>query len=423
MDNELNKTPVAEAEPVAKPAETAAPVAKPGAASPVAVEEAPKPEAPAAEAPKAEPAAEAPKAEAEKPKAEAPKPKPAAKPAAAKAQPEAQQSQTEGYDFTLTVSPHVRADEDTRSIMLDVVIGLVPAMVAAVYFFGVRALCVLAVSVASCVFFEWGYRKVLKKDCTIGDCSAVVTGVLLALVCPVTIPYWTIIIGAFFAIVIVKQLFGGIGQNFMNPALAARAFLFSWPVLMTTWVVPGAALSLIGSNADAVTAATPLSYMASGSLPAQSVLSLFTGNVGGSMGETSAILLLLGGIYLIVRKVISYRIPVAFLGTIAVLTFLFPQGNDRLTWMLCQLFGGGAMLGAFFMATDYATTPVTKWGQVIFGIGCGAITVFIRYFGSYAEGVSYAILIMNTTVFLLDKVGRPKRFGVVKEKAAGGDKA
>jgi electron transport complex protein RnfD len=345
-------------------------------------------------------------------------PEPAAKPAAPAPKPA---PEAPNYEFTVSVSPHVRAPENTRSIMLDVVIGLVPAMVAAVYFFGLRALCVLAVSVAASVFFEWGYRKLLKKDQTIGDCSAVVTGILLALVCPVTIPYWTIIIGDFFAIVIVKQLFGGIGQNFMNPALAGRAFLFSWPVIMTTWVVPGTSLNLIGSNVDAVTAATPMSYLSSGSLPAQSILSLFTGNVGGCMGETSAILLLLGGIYLLVRKVISPRIPVAYLATVAVIAFLFPQGNGRVDWMLCQLFGGGLMLGAFFMATDYATSPVTKLGQIVFGIGCGLITMFIRYFGSYAEGVSYAILIMNTTVFLLDKIGRPSRFGVVKAK--GGDRA
>ena len=389
MDNELKTTaaPV-EAKPEAETAAAAALAEQKPAQAPAAAADK------AAQTP-AEPAS-------------TPKPAPAAPQAAAE-------------NLTVSVSPHVRSPENTSSIMLDVIIGLVPAMVAAVYFFGVRALCVMAVSVAACVFFEWGYRKVLKKDCTIGDCSAVVTGVLLALVCPVTVPYWTIIIGAFFSIVIVKQLFGGIGQNFMNPALAGRAFLFSWPVIMTTWVVPGTALSVFGSNADAVTAATPLSYMASGSLPAQSVLSMFTGNVGGCMGEMSAILLLLGGIYLIVRKVISCRIPVAFLGTVAVIAFLFPQGNDRVTWMLCQLFGGGVMLGAFFMATDYSTSPVTRLGQIIFGIGCGAITMFIRYFGSYAEGVSYAILIMNTTVYLLDKVGRPKRFGLVK--TTGGDKA
>ena len=325
----------------------------------------------------------------------------------------------ENLNLTVSVSPHVRHEDSTRSLMVDVIIGLVPAMVAAVYFFGWRALCTLLVSVAACVFFEWAYRRLLKKDATIGDCSAVVTGVLLALVCPVTIPYWILIIGAFFAIVVVKQLYGGIGKNFMNPALAARAFLFSWPVVMTTWAAPGTAVSLFGSNADVVTTATPLSYMASGSLPAQSIMEMLMGNIGGSMGETSALLLLLGGVYLLVRKVISFRIPVAYLGTVAVLAFLFPMGNARGAWMLSQLLSGGLMLGAFFMATDYVTSPVTKWGQVLFGIGCGALTIFIRYFGSYAEGVSYAILIMNACVFLLDKVGMPRRFGVVKEKKGG----
>ncbi len=325
----------------------------------------------------------------------------------------------EKLNLTVSVSPHIRHEDSTRSLMLDVVIGLVPAMVASVYFFGWRALCVLLVSVASCVFFEWAYRRLMKKDSTIDDCSAIVTGVLLALVCPVTIPYWIIIIGAFFAIVVVKQLYGGIGRNFLNPALAARAFLFSWPVVMTTWVAPGTSLNLLSSNVDVVTSATPLSYLSSGQLPANSLLELLMGNVGGSMGETSALLLLAGGIYLLARKVISYRIPLSFLGTVAVLTFLFPQGNSNIRWMLCELLSGGLMLGAFFMATDYATSPVTKWGQVVYGIGCGALTVFIRYFGSYAEGVSYAILIMNACVFLLDKVGMPRRFGVTKAKKGG----
>lgn len=322
-------------------------------------------------------------------------------------------------NLTVSVSPHIRHEDSTRMLMLDVIIGLVPAMVAAVYFFGWRALCVLLLSVASCMFFEWGYRKALKKDQTISDCSAVVTGILLALICPVTVSYWIVVIGAFFAIVVVKQLYGGIGKNFLNPALAARAFLFSWPVVMTTWVAPGTAVSILGSNADAVTSATPLSYMAAGTLPVQNLMQLLMGNTGGCMGETSALLILMGGCYLMVRKVISYRIPLTFLGTVAVLTFLFPQGNDNLTWMLSQLLSGGLMLGAFFMATDYVTSPVTKRGQVIFGVGCGALTVFIRYFGSYAEGVSYSILIMGACVFLLDKVGRPRRFGVVKTKKGG----
>jgi electron transport complex protein RnfD len=300
--------------------------------------------------------------------------------------------------------------------MLDVVIALVPAMLGAMYFFGLRAGMVMAVSVAASVLFEWLYRKLMKKDCTVGDCSAVVTGILLALVCPATIPYWTIIIGDFFAIVVVKQLFGGIGCNFMNPALAGRAFLFSYPVIMTTWTKVGTSLSIFGSNADAVTSATPMSYLHQGLLPTDSLLDVLVGNVGGSMGETSAVLLLAGLIYLLVRKVISIRIPLAYVGTVAVLAFLFPQGNDRLVWTAYQVLSGGLLLGASFMATDYATSPVTKLGQVIYGIGCGVITIAIRYFGSYAEGVSYAILIMNVTVFLLDKVGVPKRFGYVKPK-------
>ena len=323
--------------------------------------------------------------------------------------------ENEKLNLTVSVSPHVRHEDSTRTLMLDVVIGLVPAMVASVYFFGWRALCVLLVSVIASVFFEWGYRKLLKKDCTVADCSAVVTGVLIALICPVTIPYWILIIGDFFAIVVVKQLYGGIGRNVLNPALAARAFLFSWPVVMTTWAAPGTAISLFGSNADVITCATPLSYMAGGQLPANSLMELLMGNTGGSMGETSALLILLGGIYLLARKVISYRIPVAFLGTVAVLTFLFPRGNERLPWMLYQLLSGGLMMGAFFMANDYSTSPATKKGDLLYGFGCGALTVFIRYFGSYAEGVSFAILIMNLLVWSIDKWTLPRRFGVTKE--------
>ena len=322
----------------------------------------------------------------------------------------------ENLNLTISCSPHVHAPDDTRSIMLDVVIALIPAMIGAIYFFGLRSLVVMAVSVAACVVFEWLSRKLLKKDCTVGDCSAVVTGILLALVCPATIPYWTIIIGDFFAIVVVKQLFGGIGCNFLNPALAGRAFLFSYPVIMTTWTKVGTSLSIFGSNADAVTAATPMASLHQGLLPDSGLLDCLIGNIGGSMGETSALLLLAGLVYLLVRKVINIRIPLAYVGTVAVIAFLFPQGNERLIWTGYQVLCGGLLLGAIFMATDYATSPVTKWGQVIYGIGCGVITMAIRYFGSYAEGVSYAILIMNVTVFLLDKVGVPKRFGYVKPK-------
>ena len=320
----------------------------------------------------------------------------------------------ENLNLTVSCSPHVHAPDGTRDIMLDVLIGLIPAMVGAIFTFGLRSLCVAAVSVAACIVFEYLYRKLLKKDTTIGDCSAIVTGLLLAMVCPVTIPYWTIIIGDFFAIVIVKQLFGGIGCNFLNPALAGRAFLFSYPVIMTSWVVPYTSLNLLGSNVDAVTAATPMSYLHQGLLPDTTIFDSFLGSVGGCMGETSAVLLLVGGVYLVVRKVISPRIPLAYIGTVAVIALLFPQGNDRLVWLGYQVLSGGLMLGAIFMATDYATSPVTKGGQIVYGIGCGLITMFIRYFGSYAEGVSYAILIMNIAVLLLDKIGVPKRFGYVK---------
>ena len=327
---------------------------------------------------------------------------------------------TEKKDSLLSISasPHIRTGEDTRSIMLDVLIALVPALAVAAWMFGLRAIFNTVLSVLGCLFFEWGYRKLLKKPDSTGDLSAAVTGVLLAYTLPVSIPWWILLIGDAFAIILVKQLFGGIGKNFMNPALAARAFLFSWPVAMTRWVAP---MSYPGfftlSTVDAVTAATPLASLKTGTLPQEiSLVQCFIGQIGGSMGEISAFALLLGGVYLLIRRIISIRIPLAFLGTVAVLTFLFPQGNPRLSWMLWQLCSGGVMLGAIFMATDYTTSPVNPTAQIVFGIGCGALTVFIRYFGSYAEGVSYASLIMNATVWLLDKAFPRKRFGVVKTK-------
>ena len=323
------------------------------------------------------------------------------------------------YELTISSSPHAHSSTTTQTIMRDVLIALVPALIMSVVFFGFRALMVTVVSAAACVFFEWGYRKLMKLDNTAWDLSAVVTGVLLAFVCPVTIPYWTIILGDLFAIVLVKQLFGGIGKNFVNPALAGRAFMFSWPVLMSTWIKVGFsnAAGLI-STADAVTAATPLAAMHQGQMCSESIWDLFIGNVGGCLGETSALALLIGFAYLLFRKVINARIPVAYIATVAVLAFLFPLGNDRIAWMAAQVFGGGLMLGAIFMATDYVTSPVTKLGQIIFGIGCGVITILIRYFGGYSEGVSYAILIMNCCVVLLDKVGRPVKFGAPKKEAA-----
>ena len=322
------------------------------------------------------------------------------------------------YELTISSSPHVHAPVTTQTIMRDVVIALLPALAGSVYFFGFRALMVTLVSVAACVFFEWAWCKAMKKDSKVYDLSAVVTGMLLAFVCPVTIPYWTIILGDFFAIIVVKMLFGGIGRNIVNPALAGRAFLFSWPVLMNTWVKVGFENSAgIFSTADAVTAATPMASMHQGLLPETSVMDLFLGNVGGSLGETSALLLLIGFAYLLLRKVLTVRIPFAYIGTVAVITVLFPMGSDRFTWMASQIFGGGLMLGALFMATDYVTSPLTKLGQILYGIGCGVITVLIRYFGGYPEGVSYAILVMNCCVVLFDRIGRTKKFGMRRKEA------
>lgn len=317
-------------------------------------------------------------------------------------------------------SPHVRSKDTTRGIMTDVVIALLPAMAVAIYVFGLRALTLTCVCSLSCVFFEWVYRKLMKKTNTVGDMSAVVTGVLIVYCVPISAPYWMVVVGAFFAIIIVKQLFGGIGKNFMNPALAARAFLFSWPVIMTTWAAPfsyGSNIANIGKLTDVVTAATPLASLNVGQLPAVSLAQMFVGTIGGSLGEVSAIALIIGGAYLVVRKVISLHIPVAYVLTVALLAFLFPGSDSvpRFTWMMYEVLSGGVILGAIFMATDYATSPVTKNGQIIFGVGCGLITMFIRFFGSYVEGVSYAILIMNTGVWLIDKATVPRRFGVSKE--------
>nr|WP_325250453.1 RnfABCDGE type electron transport complex subunit D [uncultured Oscillibacter sp.] len=319
-----------------------------------------------------------------------------------------------------TSNPHIRGSETTRSIMLDVIIAMLPALIWGIFKFGLEALILTAVSVIGCVFFEWAYRTLMKKPQSAGDLSAVVTGMLLSFVCPPSTPLWMILIGDFFAIVVVKQLFGGIGKNFVNPALAGRAFLLgSYAGVMTTWVDPAANKApLFGGVADAVTTATPLAIMKSGDMAGltstYSIRDMFLGNIPGSMGEISALMVLIGGVYLIARKVINWHTPVSYIATVAVLTFLFPKYGSGVEWMLYSIFGGGLMLGAFFMATDYATSPVTKKGQVIFGIGCGLFTVFIRYFGSYNEGVCYSIMVMNLCVALIDKYTKPTRFGVVK---------
>ena len=316
-------------------------------------------------------------------------------------------------------SPHIRSNENTRSIMLDVIIAMLPALVWAVYNFGFKALLSVAVSVVACLFWEWLYRKLLKKPQSIGDLSAVVTGMLLAFVCPPDAAWWMLIIGSFFSIVVVKQLYGGIGCNFLNPALAGRAVLLaSYATAMTTWTLPTSKIDTV------VSTATPLQIMKEGTVEKfaeltsnYSVADMFIGRVGGSLGEVSALALLLGGAWLLIRKVISWHTPVAFIGTVAIVTLISaPAGIDGVQYMLYNVFGGGLMLGAFFMATDYATSPVTKPGQLIFGIGCGLITCFIRRFGSYPEGVCYSILIMNCTTWLLDKYIRPTIYGAVKKE-------
>ena len=316
-------------------------------------------------------------------------------------------------------SPHIRSKDDTRSIMIDVCIAMLPALVVSCFVFGLQALVLTVISVVSCVFWEWLYRKLMKKSCSVGDCSAVVTGMLLAFVCPVSLPWWTIVIGSFFAIVVVKQLYGGIGCNFLNPALAGRAILVaSYAGAMTTWVTPTEKLSVFGSAADVATAATPLAIMKEGAfdqLP--EIADMFLGFIGGSLGETSAVALLVGFLYLLIRKVISWQIPVAYIATVAVVSLISaPAGIGAVDYMLYSIFGGGLMLGAIFMATDYATSPVTKPGQLIFGIGCGLLTVFIRRFGSYPEGVCYSILVMNCCTWLLDKYIKPTIYGAPKKE-------
>lgn len=302
-------------------------------------------------------------------------------------------------------SPHVHTSLTTGKIMLDVILALLPALVWSFYIFGLRALLLTLVSVVSCVAFEFLYRKLMRKPSTISDFSAVVTGILLAFCLPVGMPYWTVVAGAFFAIVIVKQLYGGIGKNVVNPALAARVFMFmSFSSQMTDFSGEAAAN-------DAVAGATPLVNLQQGKIPDQSLLDMFLGDKPGCIGEVSVTLLVLGGLYLLLKKVITWHIPVTYIATVAVISFIFPTGDfSSAEFVAYELCSGGLILGAFFMATDYATSPVTKKGRIIYGIGCGLITMFIRYFG-YPEGVSFAILIMNLFTLILDKVTIPTKFG------------
>ena len=317
--------------------------------------------------------------------------------------------------LTVTSSPHIFTPRTTRSIMLDVLIALLPAAVASVILFGFSSLMVILTCMAAAVLSELVFNLICKKEQTIGDLSSAVTGLLLALNLPATIPLWQAALGAIFAIVVVKCLFGGIGQNFANPAITARIFLLlSFSGTMTAAVFP--------QNADVVSGAPPLGVLSGqeGTLP--TYLDLFLGKCGGALGETCALTLLIGGVYLLCRKVITWHIPVSFIGTVALLTLIFGSKNGggytHVEWMLDNLLSGGLLLGAFFMATDYSTSPVTAPGRIIYGVGCGALTVLIRYFGSYPEGVSYGILIMNLCTWAIDKAFRRHQFGVSKEDIA-----
>ena len=317
--------------------------------------------------------------------------------------------------LTVSPSPHLKSTETTRSVMIEVMIALTPALLWGIYIFGLHALFLTIISVASCIGFEALTQFILKKRITVSDMSAALTGMLIAMNMPVSVPWWIPVVASAFAIIVVKQLFGGIGKNVVNPAMAARVFvMISWAGPMTKNPAPGALFSFFGNingGVDAVTAATPLASLKQGVLPRTELLDLLAGNTGGCIGEVSAVLLILGGIYLLIRKIISWRIPVAFIGTVAALTFIFPQGGERLDFMLYEILSGGLMLGAIYMATDYATSPISPTGRIVFGVGCGAITVLIRYFGGYPEGVSFAILIMNLLVWYIDNAFMPRRFG------------
>ena len=293
----------------------------------------------------------------------------------------------------VAASPHVTTKNSTAVIMRDVLIALLPAVLAGCVVFGLRALLVVAVTTAACVFFEWGFEKLCHTPSTISDLSAAVTGVLLAMNLPVSIPLWQAVFGALVAIVAVKGLFGGIGKNFANPAITARIVMFlAFSKTMTAWVFP-----------DAVSSATPLAMMANGE--SVDYLTLLLGNHGGCLGETSALALLIGCACLLIRGVISWHTPVCFVGTVFVMSLIL--GQDAVG----QILSGGLMLGAIFMATDYSTTPSTNWGRVLFGIGAGLLTVLIRFYGAYAEGVSFAILFMNILTPYLSKWTETKPFG------------
>ncbi len=308
--------------------------------------------------------------------------------------------------LVVSSSPHVHTHENVSRIMGDVIISLIPACIAGVLFFGIRSAVVILTAVAACMASEWIYEKIIKKETTLSDLSAAVTGILLGMNMPPSIPLWMVAVGGAFAIVVVKQLYGGLGKNFLNPALAGRCFMvIAWAGAMTTFS-PAAF-----SGADAVSSATPLALMKHGGegyMP--TLLQAFLGVKGGCIGETSGLCLLLGFIYLLIRRVVDLKIPLSYIISFALLTFLFGKRGD-ISYTLMQVLSGGLLLGAFFMATDYVTTPTTQLGQIIFGIGCGVLTFVIRKFGGYPEGTSFAILLMNIATPLIETATRPKPFG------------
>ena len=305
--------------------------------------------------------------------------------------------------LNVSSSPHVRDNSSTRRIMLDVCIALLPACIFGIVNFGMRALAVLVVSVITCVVSEYLFEHFMHRPITVGDLSAVVTGLVLGMNMPHTIPLWIVMLGSVFAIIVVKQLFGGLGQNFMNPALAARCFLLiSFAGRMTSFTY------------DGVTGATPLALLKSGE--SVNVLSMFLGTTAGVIGETSTVAILVGALYLIIRKVITPLIPMVYLAVFSVFILLFGGHGFDMTYLAAELCGGGLMLGAFFMATDYVTSPVNTVGRIVYGIILGILTGLFRIFGNSAEGVSYAIIFSNILVPLIEKLTVPRAFGVVREK-------
>lgn len=308
-------------------------------------------------------------------------------------------------------APFLRTSDRTSSLMLDVIIALLPAYLWGIYTFGTRVLTVGVVSIGCCVLFEALMQLIRRRPVTIFDLSAVVTGLLLTMGFSSAVPIWMPIVGAFVSIVIVKGLFGGLGRNLLNPALAARVLLLVWPSQLHIFTAPGERLTGIGLT-DVVSVTTPLDALHSGAFPRVMLSDLILGKTAGCIGEIFPILLLAGGIYLLARRVITWHIPVAFIGTVACLTFFFPQiEGSSLNFMLCELFSGGLLLGAIFMATDPVTSPTTTYGRLLFGVGCGVLTVLFRYFGYFAEGMPFAILVMNLLVWVIDRIVVPTPFG------------